>query len=377
MSVGGGLVMWARKPDADSRAPCVLRRTRRVVGATGGRCSTRPTPRGTFPTSSSGATLAPHDRRHAPRRDTAGVLLRRRHRRARARRAARPSAATPTFRAGGWSASGSAAWSLRARSASSGVATVGLGLLVFIAIGPLLVLAYNLELFGGWIHTDAGLRRRRGARSRCSSATSSRRARLDTHRGARQPLAAVRVSLAQRSLSTPARARCAGASRARAARLTMLDGTTTEIDGAALLAPLERALTALSWAMVALAFAPIVDRVLLAGRDRQPVVVGAPPNFVRSGRQTGSAGNELRAVANRGRELARTGSTGRARARSGQMDSMAGHARQEEPDTPARLRAHRSESASSWIRRRSSSLRPSWSTRLSTIRCSHNPRGPK
>ena len=37
-----------------------------------------------------------------------------------------------------------------------GVATVGPGLLVFIAIGPLLVLGYNLELFGGWIHTDLG-----------------------------------------------------------------------------------------------------------------------------------------------------------------------------------------------------------------------------
>ena len=37
-----------------------------------------------------------------------------------------------------------------------GVATVGPGLLAFIAIGPLLVLGYNLELFGGWIHTDLG-----------------------------------------------------------------------------------------------------------------------------------------------------------------------------------------------------------------------------
>jgi hypothetical protein len=37
-----------------------------------------------------------------------------------------------------------------------GVAVVGPGLLVFIAIGPLLVSAYNLELFGGWIHTDLG-----------------------------------------------------------------------------------------------------------------------------------------------------------------------------------------------------------------------------
>ncbi|HEX2737036.1 MAG TPA: hypothetical protein VHP57_02755, partial [Acidimicrobiia bacterium] len=37
-----------------------------------------------------------------------------------------------------------------------GVATVGPGLIVFIVIGPLLVLGYNLELFGGWMHTDLG-----------------------------------------------------------------------------------------------------------------------------------------------------------------------------------------------------------------------------
>ena len=37
-----------------------------------------------------------------------------------------------------------------------GVTTVGLGLLPFIAVGPLLVLGYNLELFHGLIHTDLG-----------------------------------------------------------------------------------------------------------------------------------------------------------------------------------------------------------------------------
>ena len=37
-----------------------------------------------------------------------------------------------------------------------GIAVVGPGLVVFIAIGPVLVLGYNLELFGGWLHTDLG-----------------------------------------------------------------------------------------------------------------------------------------------------------------------------------------------------------------------------
>ena len=37
-----------------------------------------------------------------------------------------------------------------------GVAKVGWVLLPFIAVGPLLVIAYNAELFGGLVHTDAG-----------------------------------------------------------------------------------------------------------------------------------------------------------------------------------------------------------------------------
>jgi len=38
----------------------------------------------------------------------------------------------------------------------AGVATVGPALLVFIFLGPLLVLGYNLELFHGAVHTDLG-----------------------------------------------------------------------------------------------------------------------------------------------------------------------------------------------------------------------------
>ena len=38
----------------------------------------------------------------------------------------------------------------------AGVSRVGWTLIPFLVLGPLLVLAYNLELFGGFVHTDIG-----------------------------------------------------------------------------------------------------------------------------------------------------------------------------------------------------------------------------
>jgi hypothetical protein len=68
-------------------------------------------------------------------------------------------------------------------------------------------------------------------------------------------------SLAQRSLSTPARAL-----RRRIASvdgsITMRNGRVHPLDAALLLAPLERALKTLSWALVALALALLASRLL-------------------------------------------------------------------------------------------------------------------
>jgi hypothetical protein len=73
-------------------------------------------------------------------------------------------------------------------------------------------------------------------------------------------VAAVGFSLAQRSLSTPARIL-----RRRVARIdgrvTMHDGSAQDLNAPALLQPLERPLGALSWAMVALALALVASRV--------------------------------------------------------------------------------------------------------------------
>jgi len=38
----------------------------------------------------------------------------------------------------------------------AGLSRVGWILLPFIVVGPILVVAYNLELFGGRVHTDVG-----------------------------------------------------------------------------------------------------------------------------------------------------------------------------------------------------------------------------
>ncbi|HEX7520970.1 MAG TPA: hypothetical protein VF441_02805 [Acidimicrobiia bacterium] len=139
-----------------------------------------------------------------------------------------------------------------------GVATVGPGLLAFIAIGPLLVLGYNLELFGGWIHNDLGFAAAWGAFPvLVGYFVQAERLDLTAALGA---AAALGFSLAQRSLSTPARTL-----RRRVARLggnvTMHDGTVHELNAPMLLEPLERALSSLSWATVALALALIADRL--------------------------------------------------------------------------------------------------------------------
>jgi len=138
------------------------------------------------------------------------------------------------------------------------VTTVGPGLLAFIAIGPLLVLGYNLELFGGWIHTDLGFAVAWGAFPvLVGYFVQAGRVDLTAVFAA---LGALGLSLAQRSLSTPARALRRQAASVDG-RITLRDGSERALDTSALLQPLERALSTLSWAMVALALALVTSRV--------------------------------------------------------------------------------------------------------------------
>ncbi len=140
----------------------------------------------------------------------------------------------------------------------AGVATVGPGLLAFIVIGPFLVLGYNLELFGGWMHTDLGFAAAWGAFPVLVGYYVQAQ-RLDAV-ALLAAVAAVGFSMAQRSLSTPARGL-----RRQVAYLggsaTMHDGRVEELDVPWILEPLERALRSLSWAAVALALALVADRV--------------------------------------------------------------------------------------------------------------------
>ena len=133
-----------------------------------------------------------------------------------------------------------------------GVERVGVGLLAFIVAGPLLVLGYNLELFGGRLHTDVGFALAWGTFPVLTGyfAQAERLGLAALLGGA----AAFGLSCAQRSLSTPARL-----VRRRVTRvdgtLVMDDGTVRELSDRVLLVPLERALRAMSWSVVALAIA--------------------------------------------------------------------------------------------------------------------------
>jgi hypothetical protein len=140
----------------------------------------------------------------------------------------------------------------------AGIHRVGLVLVPFLVVGPLLVVAYNAELFGGLVHTDAGFAATWGAFPVLTGYVAQAGSiDLAAVLGA---VAAFALSWAQRSLSTPARLlrrRVAGVE----GTMAMRDGTTEPIDAPFLRAPLESALHALSWAMVALAAALVVSRL--------------------------------------------------------------------------------------------------------------------
>jgi hypothetical protein len=139
-----------------------------------------------------------------------------------------------------------------------GISRAGWGLLPFMIIGPVLVVAYNAELFHGLLHTDLGFAAAWGAFPVLVAYTAQ------TGRLAIGPVvaaaAALALSAAQRSLSTPARLLRRKTALVKG-EITLADGQVTAIDRAALLAPLERALRAMSWAIVLLAAAMALARL--------------------------------------------------------------------------------------------------------------------
>jgi hypothetical protein len=139
-----------------------------------------------------------------------------------------------------------------------GVARVGAVLVPFIVVGPLLVVAYNAELFGGVVHTDAGFAAAWGS----FPVLTAYVAQSDTLRLAPVLAAAgaFALSWAQRALSTPART-VRRRVRHVEGTMTMADGSVRHLDARTVLVPLERALGAMSWGVVALAAALALARL--------------------------------------------------------------------------------------------------------------------
>jgi hypothetical protein len=139
----------------------------------------------------------------------------------------------------------------------AGVPRVGPGLLGFVAIGVVLAVGYNLELVGGRLHTDAWFAAAWGA----FPVITAHYAQVETVRveGVLAAAGAFLLAEAQRHLSTPARTL---RRRVQAVEGTVVfsDGTTRSLDARTLLAPLERALRALTMSVIALACALAVAR---------------------------------------------------------------------------------------------------------------------
>ncbi len=139
-----------------------------------------------------------------------------------------------------------------------GVREIGWALLPFMFLGPLILVVYNLELFGGVFHNDVTFAIAWGAFPLLTAYVG------ETGRLATAPviaaIGAAALSFAQRALSTPARF-----VRRRVAHvegvLVLDDASRVDLDARMLLAPLERALKATSVAIVLLAAAFAVSRL--------------------------------------------------------------------------------------------------------------------
>lgn len=141
-----------------------------------------------------------------------------------------------------------------------GVYKLGPFFALFVIIGTVLVVAYNLELFGGRIHTDLGFALAWGAFPVLAAAFAQ-------EQSLRAPaialaLSGALLSAAQRSLSNPARLIRRQAVSVEG-RIVLADGIVQILDRSALLAPLEKALRFLSWATIAFAMTLILFRLTI------------------------------------------------------------------------------------------------------------------
>jgi hypothetical protein len=133
----------------------------------------------------------------------------------------------------------------------------GWKLVPFVVIGGVLVYGYNLELFGGVLHSDVWFALAWGAFPVLVGAYAQHWT-LSLAAGV-AAVAAFFLSLGQRALSTPARTLRRRVTRV-AVRLTFTDGSVRELSRADLLSPIERALRYFVCATSAVAVAMVLAR---------------------------------------------------------------------------------------------------------------------
>jgi hypothetical protein len=139
-----------------------------------------------------------------------------------------------------------------------GVITVSPSLAVFVAAGAFIVVAYNLELFGGRFHSDTWFAIAWGA----FPALTSYWANALTLRGPGVGVVAgcFALSLAQRRLSTPVR-ELRRSTLHLSGTQTLADGSEVELDAERLAAPLDGARRALAVAILLIAAAAVWTRL--------------------------------------------------------------------------------------------------------------------
>jgi hypothetical protein len=139
-----------------------------------------------------------------------------------------------------------------------GVLSVSATLVPFIAAGAFIVVAYNLELFGGRFHSDFWFATAWGAFPAFTSYWAN-----SLSLGAEGVLVAAAcfaLSLTQRRLSTPVR-QLRRRTVALSGELRLDDGSVLELTAARIAAPLDGALRALALAVVLLAVGAVAVRL--------------------------------------------------------------------------------------------------------------------
>jgi hypothetical protein len=142
----------------------------------------------------------------------------------------------------------------------AGCFVISASLVPFVVAGGFIVVAYNLELFGGRFHTDFWLAASWGAFPALTSwwvNTLSFGSAKTVVAGALVTVGCFGLTTVQRRLSTPVR-RLRRRTVSVSGEQRLDDGTVIELNAAEIAGPLDGSLRGLSWAVVALAIGLVV-----------------------------------------------------------------------------------------------------------------------